>query len=86
MNGDYLDDLASERSNFVDLNNDGHLDAFVCHDVAPNVYYINDGNGDLDFFQSADPDGISSGFGLVFNGGNYGTVWIDYDNDWGIDL
>jgi len=76
----------SQRSNFVDLNNDGHLDAFVCHDVAPNVYYINDGNGNLEFFQGADPAGISSGLGLVSNGGNYGTVWIDYDNDRDIDL
>ena len=23
----------SQRSNFVDINNDGHLDAFVCHEV-----------------------------------------------------
>jgi len=39
----------SQRSNFIDINNDGHLDAFVCHDVAPNVYYINDGSGNLSF-------------------------------------
>ncbi|MFC4634926.1 FG-GAP-like repeat-containing protein [Dokdonia ponticola] len=76
----------SQRSNFVDLNNDGHLDAFVCHDVQPNVYYINDGNGNLTFYQGADPDGIPSGLGLVANGGNYGTVWIDYDNDRDMDL
>src|SRR5690606_20149036 len=30
----YNDYVASQRSNFVDINNDGHLDAFVCHDVA----------------------------------------------------
>lgn len=76
----------SQRSNFVDLNNDGNLDAFVCHDVAPNVYYINDGDGNLTFYQGADPDGIPSGLGLVSNGGNYGTVWIDYDNDHDMDL
>ncbi|WP_299767584.1 FG-GAP-like repeat-containing protein [uncultured Dokdonia sp.] len=76
----------SQRSNFVDLNNDGHLDAFVCHDIAPNVYYINDGEGNLTFYQGADPDGIPSGLGLVSNGGNYGTVWIDYDNDRDMDL
>jgi hypothetical protein len=35
----------SQRTNFIDINNDGHLDAFVCHDVQPNVYYINDGSG-----------------------------------------
>ena len=31
----------SQRSNFVDLNNDGNLDAFVCHDVSLMVMSIN---------------------------------------------
>jgi PKD repeat protein len=63
----------SQRSNFVDINNDGHLDAFVCHDVAPNVFYINDGNGNLNFNQG--------GMGNHPNGGNYGSIWVDYNND-----
>jgi len=68
----------SQRSNFVDLNNDGHLDAFVCHDVAPNVFYMNDGNGNLTYNQG--------GIGDHPNGGNYGSIWIDYDNDGDQDL
>jgi hypothetical protein len=68
----------SQRSNFVDINSDGHLDAFVCHDVQPNVYYINDGNGTLNFYQG--------GLGDTPDGGNYGSIWIDYDNDCDIDL
>lgn len=68
----------SQRSNFIDINNDGHLDAFVCHDVAPNVYYMNDGNGNLTFFQG--------GLGDYPSGGNYGSVWIDYDNDGDQDM
>ncbi len=68
----------SQRSNFVDINNDGHLDAFVCHDVEPNVYYLNDGNGNLIFNQG--------GLGDYPSGGNYGSVWIDYDNDRDVDL
>ena len=86
----------SQRSNFVDINNDGHLDAFVCHDVQPTVYYINDGNGVLEFFQGPNDEGISSGIGGVAydlapypgvqEGGNYGSVWIDYDNDRDIDM
>jgi hypothetical protein len=76
----------SQRSNFIDINNDGHLDAFVCHDVAPNVYYLNDGNGNLNFHQGSDAAGVPTGLGLVANGGNYGTVWIDYDNDRDMDL
>lgn len=68
----------SQRSNFVDLNNDGHLDAFVCHDVAPNVYYTNDGLGNYAFNQG--------GMGDFTSGGNYGSIFVDYDNDGDQDL
>ncbi|WP_339610468.1 FG-GAP-like repeat-containing protein, partial [uncultured Planktosalinus sp.] len=63
----------SQRSNFVDINNDGNLDAFVCHDVAPNVYFINDGDGNLSFNQG--------GIGDFPTGGHYGSLWFDYNND-----
>tara|TARA_Y100000991_G_scaffold56314_1_gene41176 strand:+ start:6807 stop:8924 length:2118 start_codon:yes stop_codon:yes gene_type:complete len=86
----------SQRSNFVDINNDGHLDAFVCHDIQPTVYYINDGSGNLQFFQGPNQDGVPSGIGGVEfslaplgsdqEGGNYGSVWVDFDNDRDIDL
>ena len=68
----------SQRSNMVDINNDGHLDTFVCHDVDPNVYYLNDGSGNLTFYQG--------GLGDHSEGGNYGSVWVDYDNDGDQDL
>jgi hypothetical protein len=68
----------SQRSNMIDINNDGHLDAFVCHDVDPNVYYMNDGSGNLVFQQG--------GLGDVDTGGNYGSIWIDFDNDRDMDL
>jgi len=68
----------SQRSNFTDLNNDGNLDAFVCHDVAPNVFYMNDGAGNLQFNQG--------GIGDHPNGGNYGSIWVDYNNDGFSDL
>ncbi|QAA80715.1 T9SS type A sorting domain-containing protein [Aequorivita sp. H23M31] len=68
----------SQRSNFVDINNDGLLDAFVCHDVAPSVYYINNGDGTFIFHQGD--------IGDYPTGGNYGSVWIDYDNDGYMDV
>jgi hypothetical protein len=68
----------SQRSNFIDLNNDGILDIFVCHDVAPNVFYMNDGDGNLQFYQG--------GIGDHPQGGNYGSIWVDYDNDGDPDL
>ena len=68
----------SQRSNFQDINGDGHLDAFVCHDVDPNVYYINDGAGNLTYAQG--------GMGDHSEGGNYGSIWVDYDNDGDPDM
>lgn len=67
-----------QRGNCVDINNDGQLDVFMCHDVQPNVYYINDGEGNLTFNQG--------GLGDVENGGNYGSIWVDYDNDGDTDM
>ena len=76
----------SQRSNFVDINNDGNLDAFVCHDVEPNVYFINDGAGNLTFYQSDVTPGAPYSLGNFPSGGDYGSIWIDYNNDRNIDL
>lgn len=65
-----------QRTNMVDINNDGNLDAFSCHDVDANVAFLNDGNGNLSYGQG--------GFGQTC--GNYGSIWIDYDNDHDIDM
>ena len=67
----------SQRTNCIDLDNDGLLDVFVCHDLQPNVYFINDGDS-LHFNQG--------GIGDFPSGGNYGSIWIDYDNDGDMDL
>lgn len=71
-------DVFSQRTNFIDINNDGNLDAFTCHDVAPNVYFLNDGEGGGTFVQG--------GLGDYPSGGNYGSIWVDYDNDGDMDL
>lgn len=66
-----------QRTNFIDINNDGKLDAFVCDDNAPNRFYINDGT---------DMNHNQGGLGDFPSGGNYGSIWIDYDNDGDMDL
>lgn len=66
-----------QRTNFIDINNDGKLDAFVCDDNAPNRYYINDGTN---------MNHNQGGLGDFPSGGNYGSIWIDYDNDGDMDL
>ncbi len=66
----------SQRGNMVDINNDGNLDAFMCHDVSANVFYMNNGTGTLTFGQGM----------LGTTCGNYGSLWTDYDNDGHVDL
>lgn len=68
--------IFSQRTNMVDIDNDGHLDAFVCHDVDANVYFPNDGQGNF--------VGIQGGLGETC--GNYGSLWSDFDNDGLMDL
>lgn len=67
-----------QRGNCVDINNDGLLDMFMCHDVQPNVFFINEGNTEFPPTQG--------GLGDTPDGGNYGSIWVDYDNDGDQDL
>jgi hypothetical protein len=84
---DFTQYVFCQRTNFIDLNNDGNLDAFSCHDVDPNVYYLNNGSGVMTYFQSNNaltPGAIL--LGIHPDGGNYGSIWVDYDNDGDQDL
>ncbi|MDC8105710.1 FG-GAP-like repeat-containing protein [Chryseobacterium sp. PTM-20240506] len=67
----------TQRTNFIDINKDGKLDAFVCDDNAPNRFYLNDGTN---------MNHNQGGLGDFPSGGNYGSIWIDYDNDGDMDL
>lgn len=67
----------SQRGNFIDIDNDGNLDAYMCHDVGPSVYYINEENM---------PVYHQGGLGDYPQGGHYGSLWVDYNNDGLMDL
>jgi hypothetical protein len=74
-----------QRTNFQDVNNDGNLDAFSCHDVDPNVYYLNDGAGNYTYYQSGITPGAYN-LGVIMSGGNYASIWSDFDNDGDSDM
>lgn len=74
-----------QRTNFIDINNDGNLDAFSCHDVDPNVYYINNGSGNFTYYQSGVTPGAVN-LGVLSSGGNYASLWSDFDNDGDTDM
>lgn len=67
-----------QRSTFADIDNNGAIDAFVCHDVDQSHPYRNDGDGYLVLDQSLIP--------TLDEAGNYSAIWVDYDNDNDIDL
>ncbi|WP_309642156.1 FG-GAP-like repeat-containing protein [Flavobacterium sp.] len=66
-----------QRTNFVDIDNDGKLDAFACDDNAPNRRYMNDGTN---------LNHIQGGIGDFASGGNYASLWSDFNNDGKIDM
>ena len=70
--------IFSQRSTFADIDNDGDLDSFVCHDVDLSHPYRNDGNGNMVLDQSL--------IQTIDAPGNYAAIWVDYDNDGDIDM
>ncbi|NBL66021.1 T9SS type A sorting domain-containing protein [Flavobacterium sp. NST-5] len=65
--------IFTQRANFIDINNDGNLDLFACHDTAQSHAYRNDGNGNLTLDISFFP--------TLAVGGNYASIWTDFNND-----
>jgi len=63
---------------FVDVNNDGLLDLLVCRNNAPNLLYINQGNGT--FKEEAEKRGLAIVDGSVVG------AFADYDHDGWLDV
>lgn len=73
------DTVFTQRTNFVDLNNDGNLDVFICDDTAPNEYFINKGIEDYDVVIGCIPGESATGSVTLISGssGNIDGITID---------
>ncbi|MBL0138404.1 MAG: VCBS repeat-containing protein [Bacteroidetes bacterium] len=77
-----------QNATFADFNNDGWIDLFCCDDNAAAHMYLNDGTGNLNISTMVN---FAVNPGVNYNGdpadsGNYGSAWIDFDNDGDLDL
>jgi ASPIC and UnbV/FG-GAP-like repeat/Ig-like domain CHU_C associated/Secretion system C-terminal sorting domain len=70
-----------QACNFADINNDGWLDGFACHDDGESALLQNDGTGAMVDGSSL----IDLNFSSTDDSGNYGTVWSDVDRDGDLD-
>ncbi|MDP2386758.1 MAG: FG-GAP-like repeat-containing protein [Bacteroidota bacterium] len=82
-------DIASQNANFMDVNNDGWEDIFVCNDVNESKIWVNDGFGNFPAEQNNSVINFDINAGTAApndESGNYGTVWTDFDNDGDVDF
>jgi len=63
---------------FVDVNNDGYLDLYICRTGAPNLLYINQGNGTFK------EEGAKRGLAIVDACSD--AAFCDYDRDGWVDI
>jgi hypothetical protein len=63
---------------FVDINNSGRLDIYVCRFNAPNLLYVNQGDGTFREMAHA--------YGLDVNDASCMAAFCDYDRDGWLDL
>lgn len=74
-----------QGSNFADIDNDGFVDIFACHDDGESKIWSNDGTGNFtvrDEWIDMSIDGDSG----ENASGNYGSIWADVDSDGDVDM
>jgi hypothetical protein len=67
-----------QGASFADINNDGHLDLYVCRFRAPNLLYVNQGDGT--FREEA------ARRGLALSDASGMAAFCDYDRDGWLDV
>lgn len=75
--------LFTQGANFHDIDNDGFIDAFVCHDVGMAHVYENNAGTSWNFNQALIPLATVP---TSDNSGNYASLWTDINNDNKMDL
>jgi enediyne biosynthesis protein E4 len=68
----------NQGATFVDINNSGRLDIYVCRFNAPNLLYINQGDGTFKEMAHA--------YGLDVNDASGMAAFCDYDRDGWLDV
>lgn len=73
-----------QNVNFADIDNNGTIDIFACHDEGVSSAFNNNGSGVM----TQDNAGLINAVSTIpsDNSGNYGSIWADYDNDGDQDL
>lgn len=83
LNRDLPANFLVQTMNITDVNVDGHPDIFVCNDSGSNIFFLNDGQGE--FQKKTDIIDFAT-IPVSDMSGNYGSVWVDINNDLSPDL